>query len=216
MNIRRVVFAIVLLLATTGVAWAGKEAYRLVMSKDKELCQTVLNFFNADMKRYKEIHYDDDIFQVVKWKAIDLGEETYGCYFLSHAMFDINNDGKNDLVIKERGCLSNILIDKMFVFPQDSDVLSRIHVGLGGGEALDQTKNKFFEINTSHPLEGLSFAESQGLPQGVGGNVLHPFVWKNTAYVSMTDFDPEWIVIAKYLEQQKFQDVCYFRGKKIF
>jgi len=34
MNIRRVVFAVVLLLGMTGVAWVGKEAYTLAMSKN--------------------------------------------------------------------------------------------------------------------------------------------------------------------------------------
>ncbi|MEW6246286.1 MAG: hypothetical protein AB1555_06190 [Nitrospirota bacterium] len=213
---KRVLLGFFVVFTVYGAAMAGAEAYRLVMSKDKELCQTVLTLFNADMKRYKEIRYDDDIFRAISWKSVDLGEQTYGCYFLSHAMFDINNDGREDLVIKQRSCLRDILVDKLFVFPQDSDVLSRIHAGPGGGEALDQTKNRFFEINAGHSLEGLSFAESQGLPQGIGGTVLHPFLWKNKAYVSMTDFDPEWIVIARYLEQQKFQDVCYFRGRKIF
>src|SRR5437016_622820 len=33
MYIRRVVFAVVFLLITTGVAWAGKESYKLVMSQ---------------------------------------------------------------------------------------------------------------------------------------------------------------------------------------
>jgi len=51
MYIRRVVFAVVFLLITTGVAWAGKEAYKLVMSQDKQLCESMLAIFNADMKK---------------------------------------------------------------------------------------------------------------------------------------------------------------------
>ena len=98
---KRIVLSfVVLLLATAGAAWAGTQAYKLVMSKDKELCTNMLRLFNEDMKQYKEIRYDEhEVFTQVPWKVVDLGGDGHGCIFLKNATFDINNDGKEDLVL---------------------------------------------------------------------------------------------------------------------
>jgi hypothetical protein len=215
---RRIIgLCLVGVLASVGVAWAGKEAYRLVMSKDKELCQTVLKFFNADMQRYKEIRYDDDIFLAIKWKSFKIEEETYGCEFLSSAIFDINNDGADDLVVKRRACLRGNLSDSFYVFPPDSDVLSKLEPGPNGWSRLFETPNQFHRTGHAYELGDSATKAREGVPQGIGGIfVIHPFLWKNTAYVSMTDFHQDWIAIAKYLRGEEFQDVCYFHGKSRF
>ena len=211
---RITLLGVALLLVTGGIAWAKGEAYKLVMSKNKELCQTVLNFFNEDMKRYKEIRYDDDIFKAVEWKSFKLEEETHGCEFLSSAMFDLDNNGTEDLVLKWRACLRGELSDSLFVFSSSSDILKRI--GSERGQ-LFETPNKFSRTGHAYPLEGLTSEQTEGVPQGIGGIfIIHPFLWKNTAYVSMTDFHQEWIVIAKYLRGEQFQDVCYLHGRSRF
>ncbi|ULA62146.1 MAG: exported protein of unknown function [Nitrospira sp.] len=68
MKARYLGLALVALLLTSGVAWAGQEAYRLMMSKDKELCKSALELFNADMKKYQEIRYQEhEIFTRIGW-----------------------------------------------------------------------------------------------------------------------------------------------------
>src|SRR5437879_200851 len=121
---RVVLFSIVLLVATVGIAWAGKAVYKLVMSKDKELCMSMLNLFNDDMKKYSDIRYDKhEIFSQVPWKVVDLGGDGHGCIFLKNATFDINNDGKEDLVLKTSMCLRDQLSDSLYIFSPDSDVI---------------------------------------------------------------------------------------------
>jgi hypothetical protein len=211
---RIMLLSLVFILGGVSVAWAGKEAYKMVMSQDKELCQNVLKLFNADMKRYKAIRYDDDIFQVINWKSFTIEEPTYGCDFLSSAVFDINNDGTSDLVVKSRGCLRGELSDSFYVFPADSDVLSTLKPGPNGRAKLFETPNQFDRTGDGYKLGDAATKASEGVPQGIGGIfIIHPFIWKHTTYVSMTSFHQEWIVITKYLQGDQFQDVCYFRGK---
>lgn len=56
-------------------------------------------------------------------------------------------------------------------------------------------------------------AETLSARPVIGGIfVLQPFILAKTAYVSMTDLQAEWVVIAKYDKTNELQDVCYFES----
>jgi hypothetical protein len=211
---RTILFFIVAMLVGTGAAWAGKAAYKLVMSKDKELCTSVLKLFNEDMKKHGVIKYDKhEMFTRVAWKSVDIGKEADVCLSLQHATLDIDNDGREDLVIKKRACLRSQLSDSLYIFPIESDVLIKLKPGPGGWEPLYGNSNKFDRTGEGYNLKDLDPAKNEGLPAAIAGVfTLQPFIWGKTTYVSMTDLYPEWIVIAKYLHEDKFKDICYFHG----
>jgi uncharacterized protein YecT (DUF1311 family) len=181
------------------------EHYKLVMSKDTKLCDSILDLYNEDMKSIGRIKYEKhEIFSNIEWKDdSDLG--------LMHAIFDINNDGKNELVLKSTRGFHGIESDTLYIFPADSDVFSKLKPGAGGLKVLFDNPNRFFS------QDGYHFKE---LPNSREASVdvyfiTHPFIWAGTSYISLTDITPQWVVIAKYLKAEELQDVCYFYDKNI-
>jgi hypothetical protein len=41
---------------------------------------------------------------------------------------------------------------------------------------------------------------------------VHPFILQGTTYVGLTDGRREWLVIAKYMGEERFEDLCYLRA----
>jgi hypothetical protein len=185
--------------------------YELAMSKNQELCETVLNLYNEDMDSSGKIQYDmHEIFKAIRWQPFDLNEKkypTYGCRYVKQAQFDMNNDGKDDLVVKYSGCFRDNLTDSLFIFPSDSDILLHLRPGQGGLAPLFHTSNK-----VDRNIYALTQLKDGNRPLIGGIFVLHPFIWESTSYLSMTDLRQEWIVIAKYKQAEELQDICYFHG----
>src|SRR3989442_14241496 len=107
---RIIVFFVVSMLVGAGVAWAGNAAYKLVMSKDKELCTSMLKLFNEDMKKYGEIRYDQhEVFTRVSWQSVEV-EEDKGPFFpycsvVQKAKVEVTNDGQEEWTLRWRAGL---------------------------------------------------------------------------------------------------------------
>lgn len=206
--------AIGALLLTSGVAWAGHEAYRLMMSKDNELCESVLALFNADMKKYYGVRYQDhEMFIRIGWQPVKLEWEKNlapSCSVLQRAIFDVNNDGQDDLVIKWSACLRGNPIDSLYVFPKDSDAVTKLKAGPEGWGVLFDAENKF-DGEQGYALDELPLEQTDGIRQGIAVAFIHPFIFRETTYVSIEDLIPDWVAINQYLGKEHFSDVCYFR-----
>lgn len=176
------------------------DSYILEMSKDDKLCNAMLALYNEDMKTYNSIRYDQhEIFASIKWQADKELE-------LKHAFFDINNDGDNELVIKDHGMLSGRSVDTLFIYPADSDIFSKLKPRWMP-ELFDTPNQLFSTNNNTYDLKALP--KTSEFWVGVSF-VLEPFIWKGTSYISMTDDRPRWIVVAKYKQAAELQDICYF------
>ena len=86
------------------VAWAEKEAYEIVMSKDDTLCGLVRDTLNKDLAAYGEPHYSEhQQTPAVQWRRMaelpSSLEDEDGEQF-HWARLDFNNDGKQDLVVQ--------------------------------------------------------------------------------------------------------------------
>jgi uncharacterized protein len=190
------------------IAKLNGASYILLMSKDEKLCNTMLVLYNGDMKTYESIRYDEhEMYTEINWQNDDELE-------LKHAFFDINNDGKNELIIKFVGRLRGYDIDHLLIYSADSNVLSKLKPGAGGLHGLFDTPNQLFSIgNQIYLLKDLPKSPEVAW---VGGRfVLNPFLWEGTSYISMTDLTPRWIVIAKYKQSEEMQDICYFFNPNI-
>jgi hypothetical protein len=211
MKMRWVVAAAVFLVATSGVAWAGKEAYQLVMSTDEKLCKHMLTLFNSDMKKYRRLEYEKHK-EFVTWEPVETGEivaDKY-CRQTLKQTFDINNDGNMELVIRTRSCFQSQLTDSLYIFPLNSNAVELLKDP--ASQVLASTPNKLdamdYELKKWHGAGEL-------LPGIYTVLTLEPFKFGQKFYVSMTDLRQEVIVIAKYLHGKERDDICYFRGKPL-
>ncbi len=215
---RNMLSSILLLLAIVSVARAGTEAYKVVMSKNKALCRGMLKLFNQDMKEQGFIRYDQhEAFRQVSWEPVELAGPkpmVKYCSLLQKTIVDLNNDGKRELVVKTSFCLRSQTSDSLYIFPADSNVLEK--ASWGDMKLLFDTPNKFHRTGDVYSLTELNLASNERGHEAIGGVfIIQPFLWGNVAYISMTDLHQEWIVIAKYLQGEELQDICYFRGKSL-
>lgn len=213
MKARYVGLALVVLLLTGGVAWAGQEAYKLVMSQDSKLCRHMLALFNGDMKKGRGLAYEKHE-EFIKWEPVESGEvlmDKY-CRQTLKQTFDINNDGTDELVIRRRHCFQSQLTDLLYVFSQDSNVVELLKDP--ASQVLASTPNTLDAMN--YELKKWSGVKAGELLPGIGPILtLEPFKFGQTFYVSLTDLRQEFIVIAKYLGGEELDHVCYFRGKPL-
>ncbi|BFU91118.1 MAG: hypothetical protein NTAFB01_23050 [Nitrospira sp.] len=209
MKPRHLGLALVVLLLTGGVSWAGKEAYKLVMSQDKKLCQHMLAMFNADLKKDGALLYEQHR-EFVVWKPVDTGGDRTDkfCRQTLKQTFDINNDGTDELVIRRRHCFQSQLTDRLYIFPSNSNA----------AELLKDPNSRVLDTTPNH-LEAMTY-DFKKWPGTKSGDLvpdlyrtitLEPFQFGQTFYVSMTDLRQELVAIAKYLGGEDRDDVCYFQ-----
>lgn len=227
---RSLVLVVAFSAALSGVACAGKEAYWLVMGKDKTLCPTVLKLINEDLKEHGEIRYEDhEMFAAIKWQPLSdvLGEkfaDTH-CSVDRVAYFDLNNDGHPDTVVKFSGCFKDRLTDSLVflnveekVFrTYDYDDMIKNSVGRFPGEGSPPLAT--YMVRT--PITGKHGEPLSG--EGVGGwIVIHPFIHKSVTYLAITDrgvsgtsSSGEGFLVGKYKSANELDEACYFKQTRL-
>jgi hypothetical protein len=210
---RILLLSLVLVLGGVSIAWAGKEAYKMVMSQDKDLCAHMLAIFNADMKKDRMLLYEKHK-EFIVWEPVDTGAVLMipYCSQTLKQIFDINNDGTDELVIRTRSCFQSQLTDRLYIFPLDSNAIELLK---DPKSQVTSTTEDRLNAMTYHltKMPGLkSVAQAPGIYTIL---TLEPFKFKGTFYVSMTDLSQEFIVIAKYLHGEERDDLCYFGKSQI-
>jgi hypothetical protein len=211
--IKRLVFGFLVFMISAGVAWAGERGYQLVAGRDSKLCAKVLEAFREDVDDRGRLRYQHDIFRQITWKPVELrgqGPKARHCSSLNQAMFDLDNDGQPDLVVKSTFCMKGSPSDSFYKFSADSTVLEQAN--WQDLSPLLATPDKFERTGGTYPLPQLS-SEEAGVSRTplAGVFTVQPFMSDGSAYVSLTDAPAEWIVIAKYLGGERFEDQCYLQ-----
>ena len=211
--IKRLVSGFLVLLIGSVVAWAGERGYQLVAGRDSKLCAKVLEAFREDVDDRGRLRYQHEIFRQIIWKPVELkgqGPRTSHCSSLSKAIFDLDNNGQQDLVVKTTFCMKGSPSDSLYMFPADSVVLEQ--ADWQDLSPLLATPDKFERTGGTYPLAQLSTEEAgvSRTPLTVVFTV-QPFMLDGSAYVSLTDGRVEWIVIAQYRGDGRFEDMCYLR-----
>ena len=157
---------------------------------------------------------DADLLKTVEWKAVELkgqGPKTRHCSSLDKAIFDLNNDGRLDLVIKTTFCMKGSPSDSFCMFPADSAVLEQAN--WQDLSPLLARPDKFERTGGTYLLTQLS-AEDTGVSRTplTGVFTVHSFMLDGSAYVSLTDGRAEWTVIVLYQGGGRFEDRCYLRA----
>lgn len=205
---KRLVFGFFVFMLSAGVAWAAERGYQLVASKDSKLCARVLEAFRADVDDRGRLRYQQEIFRQIDWKPVELKGQwpkTRHCSSLDKALVDLDNDGQQDLVVKTTFCMKGAPSDSLYVFPADNSVLDQAN--WQDMSPLLATNDKFERTGGTYPL--MSLPMENGSPSLTTLFAINPFMLDGVAYVSLTDARREWIVVAKYLRGERFEDLCY-------
>lgn len=206
------------------------DKYILVMSRYDEVCIHMLNLFNHDLRKYKEVKYEGHPeFDTVKWRIggfilkEDEGsiKDGKGNKFTT---IDINNDGKNETVLSYDICYRGVCGDGLFVFSDP---------------AIDFSKHIQYTVSEISTFSGIQITpfwnyqlEADWIPKKYikkhkphnnqlrGILKINPFIFKNTYYVSIAEIYgvkyyssgivtnetsgaiPIWHIITEYKDQQ--------------
>jgi hypothetical protein len=237
---RKLLLALILL-CVPSIAWCDE--YVLVMSKDDDVCLHMSQIFNNDLKKHDEIQFGKHPeFTAIKWqqkrryRIDEKGAKKYGGSSGSYggvlmSTFDINNDGKEEIVLwsRDRG-LRSTPSDQIYVFTKEEAALFkdgiedipdnyRNAIGiLGGALGREPFPGNGYSLKEIPPAEiapKLGQRRNVKIYHGLGGwFYFNPFLYKGMYYVTMTDWDPpvtkQWLVILKYTPENQVKDICYY------
>jgi len=244
-TLKTLVISVLGFLLSASICLAADE-YVLVMSKDNDVCLHMGMLFNRDLKKYGAIRFDKhEEFNAIKWerkRAYNInekGERDYGERTLSQetillSMFDINNDGTKEIVLKRyQGRLKGVPSDVIYAFKQQdakyfqnfkndversNELLDKAIIILGGALGRPPFQGNGYFLEEIPPAE---IAPELGNEKNVvirnalaGYFFFNPFLYKETYYSTMTDDyhdEPtKWLVIIKNNPENQVQDVCYY------
>ncbi len=188
-------------------AMTAAASVELTAFADKDFCEKVAKLSGV------RFAFGSSLSQTVQWEAIDLkgdGPTARRCSSLDKTIIDLDNDGHKDLVVKTTFCMKGSPSDSLYVFPADSRVLEDSSwQDLG---PLLATHDKFERTGGIYPLTTLQFDKGQAPPVLTTTFSVHPFILDGTTYVGLTDDRREWLVVAKYVGEERFEDLCYLRA----
>jgi len=229
---KKILFFLVLFFLSS-ISFADE--YVLVMSKDDNVCQHMLKLYNEDLRKYGEIKYDQhEEFNAIKWEEkkyymMREGKKEYPPSYASNmpalmSRFDINNDGKEEVVIKTEGMLHGIVTEQLFYFRGKDSAYFNNEEGFDTKILYDKATGRVgggvgFEAN------GYGLKELPKISIGVVGDkeayahyvvgghfYIDPFIFNGTYYIDMKDKQlgiRKWLVILKYTKDNQIKDVCY-------
>jgi uncharacterized protein len=204
----------------SGVELSNKESYTLVMSKDDELCNHMLQEFNEDLENYGwsgDAHQEEhEEFKRIPWQPARFSSVINGHIeytAVEGALFDFNNDGVQDFVVRWKASLSNARADLLIIF--DSETAKRKD---------DLASSEFWNAKNRIDIAGHGYWSAISPEVVVDSRVLEPFIFHGTSYLVMREVFEEirtiggYAVITKYgggefVERKmtgKMEDVCYF------
>lgn len=95
--------------------------YTLLMSREDKVCKHMLTLFNQDLAQFGTEKYDaHEEFRSIGWKKETITRmegDREVTDFVEAAHFDINNDGKIDLVFRLTGPMGGYDRDTLYIFP---------------------------------------------------------------------------------------------------
>lgn len=187
--------------------WVFAASVEIVAENDRSFCQKVAQFFGERMVP------DADLLKTVQWTPVELkgqGPKVRRCSSLEKTLLDVDNDGQQDLVVRTTFCMKGAPSDSLYVFPADSSVLARMT--WQDLSPLLATPDKFERTGGTYPLAALH-PDNEAPPALTTLFSIQPFILDGATYIGLTDARREWMVIAKYLRGERFEDLCYLRTR---
>jgi len=230
-TLKRILLLVLISLSLFSTSFADE--YVLVMSKDDNVCQHMFKLYNEDLKEYGEIKYNQHKeFNTIKWEERDylwvsmFDQKVKRGEPLLISRFDINNDGKPEIIIKDehltlRGPDSDIL----YVFRKGDldysqegfliDDLSDKAIAVLGFSSRGPFMANVYTLYALPAFETLTIPgtkESLKVNYSIGGwFYFHPFLYGDKYFVSMNGRTLEgWQVVLYLTPENQLRDICYF------
>lgn len=195
-------------LLSGGFAWAA--GYDLLMSREERLCRQVGEALIPLSDGSVGFRPDDERIRPLAWQPVQLGGDapkTTRCSELQQALVDLNNDGRQDLVIRTRFCMKGKPSDSLYLFPEDSPVLQQ--ATWQDLAPLHATPDKFERTGGTYLLQVGEAGGASAVLRTLFA--IESFVMDGRAYVSLTSPPYRYVVIASYQGGDSFRDLCYLR-----
>jgi hypothetical protein len=216
-----------LICSTTALA----DSYLLTMSKDDQVCQhmfKLLFFENMAQTGKLELEKHEE-FNIIKWVKQKYNIEQFGDWHYG-AEFDINNDGKDEVVIFENKRTDPNVDDNLVYFPLS---MKEKMTGSNTFAWSPEVYNKHIFLGKSHYLYSLKEYPpySQELRHGkiltknypvLGAPYIRPFVLNSKYYIALigsihnetrhsdTINDKDSVVIQQFTQENETEDICYY------
>lgn len=198
------------------------DSYMLLMSKNDGLCTHMVQLFNEDLKIFNRASDLHEEFQSIPWEPAKVSNKFGGQNLQDDpdlkdegALFDFNNDGIIDYVVRERSRLSGMRADSISKLASDASQRSQslsVHELRGAKNSIRIAGGAY---QLSAPLE------EHVVPLWL----LSPFRYHDTTYLLMQSLymgrspTADFAVIAKYVSGRlvmremsgKMEDICYIK-----
>ena len=187
-------------------ALAVAASVELAAYSNRPLCEQVAKSFGERLSAA-------DLFKTVEWTPVELkgeGPKTRRCSSLDKTNIDLNNDRRDDLLVKTTFCMKGVPSDSFYVFPADSAILDQL--AWQDMSPLLATHDKFERTGGTYPLTSLPMDKALLSPTLSTVFTIQPFRLDGVAYIGLTDARREWMVIAKYRGGERFEDLCYLHA----
>ena len=95
---------------------------------DLTLCSRLASALDLKQLLNGQMHFSGDGIDSVDWASVTLageGPKPSNCSFFEHTLADLDHDGWLDRVVRSRFCMRGRPSESLYVFPSESDVLSR-------------------------------------------------------------------------------------------
>lgn len=189
-----------------GALWAASSA--VVFSSDDELCARLDQAVDTSALKAGRLTFSGPGVQSVEWQAVTLAGQApkvQRCSTFEQARADLLDAGRPSLLIRSRFCMRGKPSDSLYVFPGESDVLTRTTwQDLG---PLHETLDKFERTGGVYPLTHLSAAQGRAELRELF--VVEVVGVGTRAYVALSAPPFEWIVVGRYSGRGAIQDICY-------
>lgn len=203
----------------------SEESYTLLMSKDDELCNHMLQLFNDDLKKHgwngDEYQEEHEEFKRVPWQPARFSATINGRVEYTDvegALFDFNNDGVQDFVVRWQSSFRNARADLLFMLARE---IAR--------HANDLDADELWNTDNHIGLYGGSYGVELLIKAMAGLRVLQPFIYQETSYLLMRELfelppsESGYAVIVKYNSGKfvgreatgKMEDICYYQRNRV-
>ncbi len=196
----------------------------LFLGKDLPLCQHMFEIYKKDFKEHGRIIFNKHKeFNSIGWKSINSKKvnvrygESHSCAYFEKAEFDINNDNRNEYVIRNSACMSDVISNTITAYDLD-DVYSSNKPDLSGVTVKYKLKlwgwMYYLKRLPKIKLRG-QFEGEEVYPSIAGTALIEPFMYKGKTYISIlgtpgSHIKNEWITVSELTKNYSMQDICYF------